>query len=224
MAFYNPKILYDRDTMPKVEGWEATNNCDFVRFHWVLTEADQKKVDTHWRPVFYRHSLINTKMALAASAGAGIPGWEDLGTKIAQGQPIYPTGLEDDPRLPERDSEAPHCDIMGMLRDAAARANEEIAAEHAQMLADFKKRKNGSWAQRATSAKESEPTLEEAALRRAEHFGPTPHGWSYPGIWQPWEIEEILREQVRQDDVEAAWERSEARVKSVLGQMWGGGT
>jgi hypothetical protein len=224
MAFYNPKILYDRDTMPKVEGWEETNNCDFVCFHWVLTEADQKEVDAHWRPVFYRHSLINTKMALAASAGAGIPGWEDLGTKIAQGKPIYPTGLEDDPRLPERESDGPRGDIMGMLCDAAARANEENAVEHAQMLANFKKRKSSSWAQRAMAASEDEPTLMDVAQLRAARFSPAPRDWSYAGTWRPWEIEEILMERARQDGVEAAWQRAEARVKSVLGQKWGGGT
>jgi hypothetical protein len=262
-AFYDPKQIYDPSTMPLVEGWEENNNCTFVRFHWVCTEAEQKQVDAHWRPLFYRHSLINTKMALATSAGAGIPGWdpflgvnkdalnrekywaladESLSTKIARGEPIFPTGLAEDPRVWREEvkevcseyscdcsahrasrGEPPRNYIADLLRYAAARAEKEIAEIHAQMLADWRARKSGSWAQRAAAAKEPEPTLADAARRRAERFGAAPRGWTRPGVWRPWEIEEILREETRQARVEAAWERADAAYKAI-NPTWGGGT
>lgn len=248
---YDPRVLYNPTTMPKVEGWELTNGCDFVRFHWVLTEADQKTVDAHWRPDFYRHSLINTMMSLATGAGVGVPGWDpflgvdtdtlesdeyfrlsdqDLGTKIARGARIRPTGLADDPRLPERPSSS--VSIVSLLQDAAARAEAEVRAKHAEMVADWRARKSGTWAQRAAAAKEPEPTLEDARRWRTARLSGPPreeYPWAFyhpapiAGVWHEWEIVEIERERARQDRIERAWERAEAAYKSI-NPTWGGGT
>lgn len=265
---YDPKVLYDPATMPLVEGWEESNNCTFVRYHWCLTEADQKAVDKHWRPLFYRHSLINTKMALATHAGAGVPGWDPflgkdrtalsecvtpptdlcphdkslahwdlsdqtLGTKIAQGKRIEPTGIENDPRVwRDPDAPRPRTDIVGLLRDAAARYEAELGAEHAELMADWRARKSGSWAQRAAAAKEPEPTLEDARKWRTARLSGPPaehiQGYSWkiatvPGLWHEWEIVEIAREEARQNAVEAAWQRGDAYMKSRY-PCWGGGT
>lgn len=259
MAFYNPKTIYDVVTMPKVEGWEESNGCSFVRFHWVFTERDQQKVDEHWRPEFYRHSLVNTKMALATHAGVGVPGWDPflgkdrtslsedvtpptdlcpdeetlnfweledqtLGTKIAQGKRIEPTGIEDDPRVwRDPDAPRPRGDIVGLLREAAARYDAELNAEHAKMLAEHAALKSGSWAQRATAPRAA-PTREEARKRLQERRRrPTRYGVERAGVWRPWEIEEITREEAWQDRVEAAWQRAEASYKAV-NPTWGGGT
>lgn len=260
MAFYDPKTIYDLSTMPKVEGWEESNGCDFVRFHWVLTERDQKKVDQHWRPDFYRHSLVNTKMALATHAGVGIPGWDPfygmdreamadgvgsptdlcpeqrsldywdlsdqtLGTRIArQGiRSIKPTGLEDDPRV-WRDPAAPKGDILGLLRGAAARYEQDLKALHEDMLAKHAAMKGGSWAQRASASRQP-PTLEEARKQLEARRRSAPRwGQRIQGTWRLWEIEEIQREVTRQERVEAAWQRAEALAKSVIGPTWGGGT
>jgi hypothetical protein len=183
---YDPREIYDLRTMPRVEGFAETNNCDFVRFHWVLTEADQKAVDSHWRPDFYRHSLINSKMYLATSAGRGVPGWDPylgyteeqaekrdyetgdglfentLAARIAQGRRVEPTGLEDDPRLPPRDPAEPKKDILGLLRGAKERYDTGVGAEHERLLAEHAAQKSGSWAQRASVASKPVPTLEEA--------------------------------------------------------------
>jgi hypothetical protein len=248
-ALYDPRILYDPATMPLVEGWAEHNNCTFVRYHWCLTEADQAAVDKHWRPLFYRHSIINLRMEQATSAGAGIPGWDpflgirdrnslsseeyqrlsdsDLHAKIARGLYIVPTGLADDPRLPERPPSS--ANIVQMLRDAAERYPREVEAEHAQMMAEWRALKS-SWAGRAKAG--AAPTLEDARKKRKERLCGKMEGryWyttpepTTPGIWHEWEIVEILREEARQAGVEAAWQRAEARVKSVLGQTWGGGT
>ena len=244
---YDPKLIYDLATMPLVEGFEETNNCDFVRFHWVCTEAEQAEINFRkergWNPMFWQHSSINTKMRLATSAGAGIPGWEDLGTKIARGQPISPTGLAQDPRLPPRDPETPRGDIVGMLRAAAAKADQEITELHTEMVAGWKARRSAlkSWAQVAAKKQMEgqEPTLLEAAqmrLYRKGHYHEDewvvrdgklcrqmPYGLQRPGTWRPWEIEEILREEARQAAVEAAWQRGEASYKAI-NPTWGGGT
>lgn len=270
---YNPRELYDPATMPLVEGWEETNNCVFVRFHWVATQEEQRSIDAHWRPLFYRHSLINTKMALATHAGVGVPGWDpffgiteaqrealtseeyyrlsdqSLGTKLARGIPVEPTGLAEDPRLPppppeicseyscdcsmhrRSRGEPPRYDIIQMLRDAAARYEAGVRQQHAKMLGEHAAQKIGSWAQRAFAPR-TPPTLEQARAAYQERLsGPkearpwwAPEPTVIPGIWHEWEIVEVLREQARQQAVEAAWERAEARVKSVLGEKWGGGT
>jgi hypothetical protein len=255
-TLYDPKVLYDLKTMPKVEGWEENNNCDFVRFHWVPTATEQRKIDAHWRPAFYRHSLINTKMALATHAGVGVPGWDpfygmteadveqlllvprlyshysdqSLGTKLARGRRVEPTGLADDPRLPEREPAAP-VDIVQMLRDAAARYEAGVQAEQAKMLAEHAALKSGSWAQRAAAPKVA-PTLAEARKAYQEQLcGPkeAERPWwcapppVVPGVWHEWEIVEIERERARQDAVEAAWQRAEAAYKSI-NPTWGGGT
>lgn len=262
-TLYDPKVLYDPATMPLVEGWEENNNCDFVRFHWVPTATEQRKIDTHWRPAFYRHSLINTKMALATHAGVGVPGWDpfygmteadveqlllvprlyshysdqSLGTKLARGQRVEPTGLADDPRLPEREPAAAPVDIVQMLRDAAARYEAGVQAEHAKMLAEHAALKSGSWAQRAAGPKVP-PTLEDARKsyqerQRWRHGGAREEAerpwWCapppiVPGVWHEWEIVEIVREEARQDRVEAAWQRAEAAAKRAIGPTWGGGT
>jgi hypothetical protein len=239
----------------------------------VPTEAEQRKIEAHWRPLFYRHSLINAKMACATHAGVGVPGWDpllgiteaqlealscedryrlydqSLGTKIARGQRIEPTGLADDPRLPpppkevcteyscdcsvHRSSrgEPPRHDVVQKLRDGVACYEAGVAAEHAKMLAEHAAEKSGSWAQRAAAPK-APPTLEEARAAYQERlYGPKEvRPWwcappaVIPGVWREWEIVEVERERARQARVEAAWERAEAHVKSVLGQTWGGGT
>jgi hypothetical protein len=97
MATFDGSLLYNRATMPKVEK-SIANGCDFVRFYWVCTKDEQQKVDAHWSPEFYRHSLIDAKMVLDALPGAGVPGWDDFGYKIAHGI-LKPTGLAHDPRL-----------------------------------------------------------------------------------------------------------------------------
>lgn len=248
--FYDPKTIYDPATMPLVEGHDLTNGCTFVRFHWVPTESEQRKIDAHWRPDFYRHSLINTKMALATHAGVGVPGWDlfygmsegekdalsseeymrlseqSLGTRMARGQRIEPTGLADDPRLPER---ATPVDIVQMLRDAGARFEAGVQAEHAKMLAEHAAQKSGTWAQRA-SATRTPPTLADArkAYQERQRWrlgggfeeaqAPSWCSWKppvVPGVWHEWEIVEIERERARQDAVERAWQRAEASYKSI---------
>jgi hypothetical protein len=254
LYLWEPKIIYDRATMPLVKGHDLTNGCTFVRFHWVPTEWEQEAIDGHWRPDFYRHSLINTKMSLATGAGVGVPGWDpfygmseaekealegdeyfrvadkSLGTKIARGQRIRPTGLATDPRLPPRDSE-PRTDIVQILRDAAARYDVGVAAEHQRLLAEHAALKKGTWAQRAAAPK-TPPTLEDARRayelkvggRKEERPWWAPEPAVVPGVWHEWEIVEVERERARQARVEAAWERAEAAVKRVLGEKWGGGT
>lgn len=216
-TFYDGSILYNKETMPKVEGWEESNNCDFVRFHWVCTADEQRQVDAHWRPLFYRHSLINSKMYLASLPGAGVPGWGlDFSKQVGDGN-VRPTGLDEDPRLPPHDPDAPRADILGILCDAAVRYKTDVDVKHMQMLADWTARKNGTWAQRLSAAKEPAPTRETAVkvltAERAEPEQVKP--WWYeesvqPGIWRPWEIEEILKEQERSNSIERAWQRAEA--------------
>jgi hypothetical protein len=259
--FYDPKTIYDPTTMPLVEGHDLTNGCTFVRFHWVPTESEQRKIDAHWRPDFYRHSLINAKMACATHAGVGVPGWDplfgiteaeleamrpedryrlydqSLGTRMARCQRIEPTGLADDPRLPERAPErATPVDIVQMLRDAGARFEAGVQAEHAKMLAEHAAQKSGTWAQRAAAPKVV-PTLEDARKSYQERqrwrlggdFEDAQRPWwaperaVVPGVWHEWEIVEIERERARQDAVEAAWQRAEASYKSI-NPTWGGGT
>jgi hypothetical protein len=222
---YNPKDIYDPATMPLVEGWAENNNCVLIRFHWVLTEADQKAVDTHWRPEFYRHSLINTKMALATHAGAGVPGWEELGSKIAQGRPVEPTGLDDDPRLPLR--EGPKADILQILQGAKDRYDAGVKAEHERMLTEHAAMKTGSWAQRAAVGRAPPPALEDSRRSYEQKVSgpkrPWPQPPAVPGVWHEWEIVEIAREQQRQDAVERAWQRAEDSYKAI-NPTWGGGT
>jgi hypothetical protein len=239
---FNPKSIYDPATMPLVEGWELTNNCTFVRFHWVLTEADQKAVNEHWRPDFYRHSLINTKMSLATSAGRGIPGWDPylglseedaekrdyetgdglydntLSVKIAQGRHIKPTGLADDPRLPQ--PEPSSVSIVSLLQDAMARYPQEVAEEHEKMLAEWRALKS-SWAGRMKAG--PEPTLEDAKKARVARLGPSTGGWTQPGLWREWEIVEVEREKNRLRGIDEAEARCDAYMKSRY-PCWGGGT
>jgi hypothetical protein len=254
MTLYDPKVLYDPATMPLVDEAD-TFGCSFVRFHWVPSEAEQRLIDAHWRPLFYRHSLINTKMSLATGAGVGVPGWDPfyglteaekdtlegdayysisdqgLGTKLARGQRVEPTGLADDPRLPEQEPAAAPVDIVQMLRDAAARYEAGVQAEHTKMLAEYAALKSGSWAQRAAAPKVA-PTLAEARKAYQERLcgpkEPERPWWCapptvIPGAWHEWEIVEIERERARQDRVEAAWQRAEAAYKSI-NPTWGGGT
>jgi hypothetical protein len=221
--------------MPLVEGWEETNNCTFVRFHWVPTESEQKHVDARGGHIFHRHSLINAKMYLATCAGAGIPGWENLGSKLSQGKRIQPTGLAEDPRLPPRDPAAPRGDILSLLRGAAARYREGVSAEHQRLLNEHAALKSGTWAQRASAPKVA-PTLTEAresyeqrqrwrqggAFERA--LDPS---WDWkatrPGTWHEWEIVEISREQARIRAIDEAEARADAYMKSRY-PCWGGGT
>lgn len=247
MTTYNPKQIYDRATMPLVEGFEESNGCDFVRFHWVCTEAEQAEINFRkergWNPMFWQHSMINTKMALACSAGVGIPGWENLGTKIARGEPIEPTGLADDPRLPPLVSDAPKPDILAMLRDAAAKADQEIAEIHAELVAAWKARCSAlkSWANVAAKKQMEgqEPTLLEAAqlrlyrkglisedewvVRDGKLYSKQSHSWTRGGTWRPWEIEEIRREEARQQRIHEAEVRTDGYMKSRY-PCWGGGT
>lgn len=224
---------------------------DTVIYDWVFTEADQRQVDTHWNPAFYRHTVINTHLFWASLPGAGIPGWdpfigvdrynlsedeywrlncESFATKVREGR-VQPTGLEDDPRAP---TAAAGGDIVGMLLDAAARATAEIAADHAARVADWQARKTGTWAERAGAAREPKPTWEEARARRAARLsGPPLVENQYPlfsdwtpvkrGTWRLWEIEEILKEEERVAAIERAWERADAAYKAV-NPTWGGGT
>jgi hypothetical protein len=264
---YNPKLLYDPATMPLVDEAD-TFGCTFVRFHWVPTEAEQRLIDAHWRPLFYRHSLINTKMALATHAGAGVPGWDpfygmsevekdalssdeyyrlsdqSLGTKIARGLPVKPTGLTNDPRLPERAPE-PHGgdlqdylagpaggDILLMLQQAKEHYHDCVRAEYNSLVIQHTTLKAGSWAERAKLAGVAPPTLEDAHKAYQKRLsGPkqekpwwAPQRTVIPGLWREWEIVEVERERARQNAVERAWQRAEAATKSVLGQTWGGGT
>jgi hypothetical protein len=253
--FYDPKTIYDPATMPLVEGWEETNGCTFIRFHWVLTEADQKKVDTHWRPDFYRHSLINAKMYLATSAGRGVPGWDPylgyteeeaekrdyetgdglydntLSTRIAQGRPIAPTGLAEDPRLPPREPALPSTDVVLMLQQAKERYEAGLQAEYNRLTVEHVTKKAGTWAERAALAGRPAPTLEDARKSYEARIGGPKEEWpswasrppAVPGVWHEWEIVEIERERARQDAVEAAWQRAEASYKSI-NPTWGGGT
>jgi hypothetical protein len=249
---YNPREIYDPATMPLVEGWELNNNCTFVRFHWVPTEAEQKYVDQNGGHIFYRHTRINTKMSLATSAGVGVPGWDPfygmseaekealrgdayfrvadqcLGTKLARGKRIQPTGLEDDPRVwQDPDAPRPRGDVLGLLRDAATRYEAGVQAEYERQLAEHAALKKGSWAQRAAAPKVA-PTLAEAR----ESYEARLQGrdedrrmrYTRAGVWHEWEIVEIAREQARQDRVERAWQRAEAAAKRAIGPTWGGGT
>jgi hypothetical protein len=206
------------DSLPRVPR-SINGGCDFVRYHWVLAEADQRIVDAHWKPEFYRHSLVNSRMSLAALPGAGIPGWgSNFSEQVASGR-VQPTGLEDDPRVPVPE---PAGDILSLLRDAATRASVEIAAEHAAMLTEHAALK-ATWAGRARAG--PTPTLEEARNRRAERLAPPRSDWmrTVPGVWRPWEIEEIMKEQARAARIERAWERAENAYKSI-NPTWGGGT
>jgi hypothetical protein len=183
-ALYDSKKFYDPDTMPLVEGWAENNNCVLVRFHWALTENQQKSVDAHWRPDFYRHSLINNKMYLSTLAGAGVPVWDpfyglseaekdalnyeeymrldaqSLGTKLARGLPLEPTGLEKDPRMSNTIGEAG--DIFEVLRNAGM-------------------------------VSPSKPYV----LHHASSIGRA-------GVWREWEIAEIAREEARLREIEEA--------------------
>lgn len=260
---YNSREIYDLKTMPRVQGFAETNNCDFVRFHWVPTEAEQKYVDQNGGHIFYRHTRINTKMSLATGAGVGVPGWDPfyrmseaerealkgdayfrvadqcLGTKIARGKRIQPTGLEDDPRIwRDPDAPRPRGDVLGLLRDAATRYETGVQAEYERLLAEHAALKGGTWAQRAAAPKVA-PTLAEAResyeQRQRWRLGgafedaqvPSWCSWKPPvraGVWHEWEIVEIAREQARQDRVERAWQRAEAAAKRAIGPTWGGGT
>ncbi len=255
---YDPRTIYDPSTMPLVEGWEETNNCTFVRFHWVPTKAEQDAIDRHWRPLFYRHSLINSKMYLATTAGRGVPGWDPylgyteeqsekrdyetgdglydntLGVRIAQGRRVEPTGLADDPRLPERAEPEPRTDIVQMLRDAAARYEAGVRAQHAEMLVTHAAQKAGSWAQRAKLAGAPPPTLADARKAYQERLGGVaredaqrswwmPQPAVTPGIWHEWEIVEVERERARQKAIDDAEARADAYMKSRY-PCWGGGT
>lgn len=151
-------------------------------------------MDAHWNPEFFRHTVINTQMYFASLPGAGVPGW--------------------DPFLGG--------DILGLLRDAAARYPVEVAAEHAAMLAEHTAL-SANWAGRLRAG--PTPTLEDARRRRAERLSP-PHSdrvGVVPGTWRPWEIEEIRKEQTRADGIERAWERAENAYKAI-NPTWGGGT
>lgn len=216
-----------------------TDSNKYIRYHWVFTEADQRRLDAHWSPDFYRNTLIDTHLYFASLPGAGVPGWDpflgvDRGTlqdgeywararnsfsDLVREYRVRPTGLEDDPRLPAREGGG---DILGLLRDAAARCTAEVAAEHAAMLAEHTALK-GSWAGRLRAG--PVPTLEDAKKRRAERLSPPRSDWMtvVPGTWRPWEIEEILKEQARADGIERAWERAEAAYKAI-NPSWGGGT
>lgn len=207
------------DTLPRVPR-SISGGCDFVRYHWVFTEADQQIVDAHWKPEFYRHSIINSMVYLASLPGAGIPGWGgNFSEQVAAGR-VQPTGLEDDPRVPVPQTGGG--DILSLLRDAAKRASVEIAAEHAAMLAEHAALK-ASWAGRARAR--PTPTLEDARKRRAERLAPPRSDWmrTVPGVWRPWEIEEIMKEQARAARIERAWARAEASYKAI-NPTWGGGT
>ncbi len=250
---YNPREIYDLRTMPRVEGFAENNNCDFVRFHWVPTEAEQKHVDERGGHIFYRHSLINTKMYLATTAGAGIPGWDpfygmseaekaalkgnayfrvadqSLGTKMARSKRIQPTGLVEDPRLPPRAASADADDgnILLKLAQADARYREGVSAEHQRLLAEHAAQKTGTWAQRAAAPKKS-PTLEDARRSyegrlKDRGAGRYERRATRPGIWHEWEIVEISREEARQRRIEEAEARADATMKSRY-PCWGGGT
>jgi hypothetical protein len=155
---------------------------------------------------------------------------KSLGTKIARGQRIRPTGLATDPRLPERAPE-PRTDIVQMLRDAAARYEAGVQAEHERLLAEHAALKKGTWAQRAAAPK-TPPTLEDARRVYELKVGGPKEEWppwttrppAIPGLWHEWEIVEVERERARQDAVEAAWQRAEAAAKRAIGPTWGGGT
>lgn len=216
---------------------------DTAIYDWVFTETDQKQVDKHWDPAFYRNTIINSHLFWASLPGAGIPGWDpflgvdrralndheyqqlardSFADQVREGR-VRPTGLVDDPRVPP----ATGGDIVGMLLDAAARATVEVAAEHAALLANWRARKTGTWAERAAAAREPEPTWDDAVRLRAARLDPPRVKWESPyvtpGTWRPWEIEEILKEQGRVAAIERAWERADAAYKAV-NPTWGGGT
>jgi hypothetical protein len=223
---YNPREIYDPVTMPRVKGFAENNNCDFVRFHWVPTEAEQKSVDARGGHIFHRHSLINSKMWLATCAGAGIPGWEDLSARLSQGRRVNPTGLADDPRLPEREPAAPG-DILYKLYAADACYWEAVDREYRRLLAEHAAQKTGTWAQRAAAPK-ALPTREDARrsyeARIQERDGDRyERRATRPGVWHEWEIVEITREQARQRRIEEADARADAYMKSRY-PCWGGGT
>jgi hypothetical protein len=227
---YNPREIYDPVTMPRVEGFTENNNCDFVRFHWVPTEEEQKHVDERGGHIFYRHSLINSKMYLATTAGAGIPGWEDLGSRLAQGRRVEPTGLADDPRLPPREptpAGGAGGDILYKLYQADACYWEAVDREHMRLLAEHDALRTGTWAQRA-SAPKAQPTREDGRrsyeARLQERDGDRcERRATLPGIWHEWEIVEIAREQARIDAIDDAEARTDATMKSIY-PCWGGGT
>ena len=220
------------DTLPRV-------SRSVSGYYWAFTEADQRDVDAHWNPDFFRHTVINTQMYFASLPGAGVPGWDPFLSvdRRALGEVEYwrlaansfadqvreyrvqPTGLEDDPRLPAREGGG---DILGLLRDAAARYPVEVAAEHAAMLAEHTAL-SASWAGRLRAG--PTPTLEDARRRRAERLSPPRSDWAVTvsGTWRPWEIEEILKEQARADGIERAWMRAEDAYKAI-NPSWGGGT
>ncbi len=161
-----------------------------------------------------------------------------LSGKIADGRRIQPTGLLSDPRLPPR--AVPATCIVALLQDAAARYESEIAADHAAAMADWRARKNGTWAQRIAAAKEPAPTLEEARELRARRLGPPERKktvWHYApdcgsyydyappveGTWHEWELLEIWDEQTRFRRIDEAEARTDAFMKSLY-PTWGGGT
>lgn len=182
-------------------------------------------------------------------AGKGVPGWDPylgmsraeyegltyrdphfrqmLSSKICCGERIQPTGLADDPRLPPR---APTVNIVTLLQDAAARYQAEVAEDHQARLADWARRKSGTWAERVAAAKEPEPTLEEAKERRKERYEPKTEVWQWycapqqvPGVWHEWELLEIWNEQARIRAIDEAEARADAYIKSRY-PRWGGGT
>ena len=194
-------------------------------------------------------------------AGKGIPGWDPylgltkeqatkrdyetgdglydnmLSARIGQGRPIVPTGLQDDPRLPRQSllsSRPTGPSILALLQDAEARYHRDIAVLHAEMVADWRRRRNGTWAQRIASTGEPEPTLEDARRRRKERMeGPPQEDVAWypwyspppvtPGKWHEWELLEIWGEQARIRAIDEAEGRADAFMKSRY-PCWGGGT
>ncbi len=194
--------------------------------------------------------------------GKGIPGWDpyygkdvekmdpiayirlgekELSAKIHLGETIKPTGILNDPRLPAPGP--PKVSIVSLLSDAVTRMNQEIAAEHAQMVAAWRARKSGTWAQRASTAAAPAPTLQDARKRRAKRLAPPPWPkdrsrshyysggscchWGPPppmkGVWHEWEIVELETETQRQRRALEAEMRADAEFQRFY-PNWGGGT
>jgi hypothetical protein len=158
-----------------------------MTYDWVFTEADQRLVDSHWNPGFYRNTVIETRLYLASLPGAGVPGWDPFfgidrnsmsyadytlvaantfADQVREGR-VRPTGLEDDPRL-----SAPAVgDILDLLRGASVRLLPPTPAAGSSGLV--------------------------------------------PGTWRSWEIEEIAKEEDRTNRIERAWDRAESAYAAI---------
>jgi hypothetical protein len=188
----------------------------------------------------------------ASQPGAGVPAWDpfygidrnsvhgddywrladnSFSNLVADGR-VRPTGLERDPRLPPAEP-GPQPDILQLLRAAAARYEASVEAQLAKMIAEHAAMKKGSWADRIKSSQALAPTRADAMAFLARRSGDVERPWDHhyyrrrAGLWRPWEVEEVAKEEWRQAESARLYHESEARCDAIMKSIyptWGGGT